>query len=411
MVQNTLIIGAGGVGGVTAHKCAQNNDILGNICIASRTLKKCEDLIQKIQQKNNINDKSKSLTARQIDVMDVAATAKLIKETQSSLVINVGSPYCNLPIMEACLEAGANYIDTAVHEEPGAMNEPFPWYADYEWTKRNEFNEKGLTAILSAGFDPGVVNAYAAYAIDKFDEIDSIDILDVNAGNHGKYFATNFDPEINLHELSEEVGYWENGTWKICDPHSKSMTYDFPVVGKKKLYLTGHDEVHSLAVNMNVRNIRFWMGFDDHYINCFNVLKNTGFLNNKPITTCDGIEVIPLRVVKACLPDPSSLAKDYKGFTCIGNLIKGSKDGQSKEIFIYNLCDHEKCYEEVGAQAVAYTAGAPPVAAAILLANGIWDPKKMVNVEELDPVPFINLLGKIGLPTEIVTNSQKDLDK
>ena len=401
MEDNTLIIGAGVVGSVTAHKCAQNNDVLGNICIASRTLDKCEKLIRSIHKKGSLKTKSKSLMARQIDAQNISAVAQLIKETRSSIVINVGSPHWHLSIMEACLETNAHYIDTAVHEESGAINEPYPWYQNYEWTKREKFKERGLTAVLSAGFDPGVVNAYCRYAGENFDQIESIDILDINAGNHGKYFATNFDPATNLHELMEEVGYWEDNVWKTCAPHSKSALYDLPVVGEQRLYLTGHDELHSLSLNISAKNIRFWMGFNDHYINCFNVLNNVGFLNNQPVTTVDGVTVTPLSVVKACLPDPTSLAENYTGYTCIGNLVKGEKNGEKKELFIYNICDHAACFEEVEAHAISYTAGTPPVAAAILVANGEWNVGKMVTVEELESQPFIDLLGDMGLPTEI----------
>ncbi len=401
MEDNTLIIGAGVVGSVTAHKCAQNNDVLGNICIASRTLDKCEKLIRSIHKKGSLKTKSKSLMARRIDAQDISAVAQLIKETRSSIVINVGSPHWHLSIMEACLETNAHYIDTAVHEESGAINEPYPWYQNYEWTKREKFKERGLTAVLSAGFDPGVVNSYCRYAVEHFDQIESIDILDVNAGNHGKYFATNFDPATNLHELMEEVGYWEDNIWKTCAPHSKSAVYDLPVVGEQRLYLTGHDELHSLSLNISAKNIRFWMGFNDHYINCFNVLNNVGFLNNQPVKTVDGVTVTPLSVVKACLPEPTSLAENYTGYTCIGNLVKGEKNGEKKELFIYNICDHAACFEEVEAHAISYTAGTPPVAAAILVAKGEWNVGEMVTVEELESQPFIDLLGDMGLSTEI----------
>lgn len=403
MKKNVLVIGAGGVGAVTVHKCAQHNDILGDICIASRTLKKCEDIIKNVHIKNNLKDSSKKLYARQLDASKSNNIIKLILATHSEIVLNVGSSAINRFVMEACIETGAAYVDTAVHEEEfEELNMPYPWYANYEWKKKPLFEEKGVTAILGAGFDPGVVNAYCAYALKhEFDKINVIDILDVNAGDHGKFFATNFDPEINLREIFEQVGYWENKQWKTCEHHSKSMKYEFPIVGKQKLYLMGHDEVHSLSINLDVDTVRFWMGFNDHYINCFKVLENIGLLNSQPIITAEGLEVVPLKVVKACLPNPMSLAENYTGKTCIGNLIKGKKDGKEKEIFIYNICDHQQCYQEVGSQAISYTAGVPPVAAAILIAKGIWDVKKMVNIEELNPDYFINLLNEIGLKTTI----------
>lgn len=402
MKKNILIIGAGGVANVVAHKCAQNNDVLGHICIASRTQSKCDAIIDSVRQKNNLKNQHYELYSRHIDAMDIPATIKLIEETHSEIVINVGIAFINMSVLQACLATGAAYIDTAIHEEPDKICENPPWYANYEWKYLNACKEKGLTAILGAGFDPGVVNAYCAYAVKHyFDEVDSIDIMDVNAGNHGKYFATNFDPEINFREFTGQVWTWINSQWVNKKPFSEKQTYDFPVVGEQSIYLTGHDELHSLSKNIKADNIRFWMGFSDHYINCFSVLKNIGLLSEQPVTTAEGLELVPLKVVKACLPDPASLAPNYTGKTCIGSLIKGIKDGNKQEVFIYNICDHKKCYQEVESQAISYTAGVPAAATAVLIANGTWDVKQMVNVEELNPDSFINLLNKMGLITEI----------
>jgi len=256
---------------------------------------------------------------------------------------------------------------------------------------------------MGIGFDPGVVNAWCALALKHhFDEIDTVDIIDVNAGSHGRYFATNFDPEINFREFVK-VWTWIDRKW-VCKPtHTIKWTVDLPVVGKQPVYLTGHDEVHSLSKNIDADSIRFWMGFSDHYINVFTVLRTLGLLSHKPVKTAEGLEVVPLKVVKACLPNPSSLAPNYTGKTCIGCLVHGTKDGKKKELYIYNICDHKECYDEVEAQAISYTAGVPPVAAAILVANGTWNPRTMVNVEELDPDPFVELLGDMGLTTEITT--------
>lgn len=401
MKKNVLIIGAGGVAHVTAHKCAMHNDILGDICIASRKQEKCDKIIESIHRKKNLKDKSKKLYSAQIDAMDIPAVVKLIKDTKSEIVINLGTAFINMSVLEACIEAGVTYMDTAIHEEPHKVCENPPWYGNYEWKRRDRCKEKGINAILGVGFDPGVVNAYAAYAVKHhFDKIDTIDILDVNAGDHGHYFATNFDPEINFREFTK-VWTWINRKWVEKKVHEQRWDYDFPVVGKQPVYLTGHDELHSLSKNIDANSIRFWMGFGDHYINVFTVLTKLGLLSTKPVKTAEGLEVVPLKVVKACLPDPLSLAKTYKGWTCIGNLIKGEKDGEHKEIFIYNNCDHAACYKEVESQAICYTAGVPPVAAAILVAQGKWNPKTMVNVEELDPDPFLKLLDKIGLPTKI----------
>lgn len=402
MGKNILIIGAGGVANVVAHKCAQNNAVLGDICIASRTKSKCDAIIESVRRKKNIQDTGRKIYSAQLDALNIADSVKLIKDTDSSIVINVGTAFINMSVLQACLETGAAYLDTAIHEEPDKICEDPPWYGNYEWTRLQECKEKGLTAILGVGFDPGVVNAYCAYAVKHhFDEVDSIDIMDVNAGDHGHFFATNFDPEINFREFTGKVWTWIDRQWVSKPVHSEKRKYDFPVVGRQTIYLSGHDELHSLSKNIDANSIRFWMGFSDHYINCFTVLKNIGLLSEQLVTTAEGLAVVPLKVVKACLPDPTSLAPGYKGKTCIGTLVKGKQDGESKEIFIYNTCDHEKCYNEVESQAISYTAGVPPVAAAILIANGKWDIKKMVNVEELDPDPFIDLLNKMGLSMEI----------
>ncbi|MFC1632190.1 saccharopine dehydrogenase family protein [Candidatus Omnitrophota bacterium] len=401
MKRNVLIIGAGGVGHVTAHKCAQNNDRLGDICIASRTRSKCDQIIESIKKKNNIKDAAKKIYARQIDCLDIPATVKLIKETNSQIVLNLAQPYVNMSLLTACVRTGAAYLDTAVHEEPHKGEEKPPWYANYDWPRKDECKKNGLSAILGAGFDPGVVNAYAALAVKHhFDMIDTIDIMDVNAGNHGKYFATNFDPEINFREF-RKIWNWIDRKWVLNQVHSVKMTYDFPVVGEQTVYLSGHDEVHSLARNIDANSIRFWMGFSDHYINVFSVLTNLGLTSEKPVQTAEGVKVVPLKLLKAILPDPLALAPNYTGKTCIGIHVKGLKGNSPKELFIYNVCDHAECYQEVESQAICYTAGVPPAAAAILIAQGIWDVRTMVNVEELDPDPFLDLLGKMGLPTEM----------
>ncbi|KEP68687.1 saccharopine dehydrogenase [Thioclava dalianensis] len=400
MKQNVLIIGAGGVAQVVAHKCAQNNDLFGDLHIASRTKSKCDAIIDSVHEKDAMKEKG-TFEAHALDAMDVAATAALIRETDAGIVINVGSAFVNKYVLDACIETGAAYIDTAIHEEPDKICEAPPWYGNYEWKKRDLCAEKGVTAILGAGFDPGVVNAYARFAIDRMDEVKSIDIVDINAGSHGKYFATNFDPEINFREFTGTVYYWEDQTWKELSMFESGKTWDLPVVGPSKAYQSGHDEVHSLATNYPQADVRFWMGFGDHYINVFTVLKNLGLLSEQPVKLAEGQEVVPLKVVKAVLPDPSSLAPDYTGKTCIGDLVRGTKDGEEVEIFVYNVADHKEAYEEVGSQGISYTAGVPPVAAAILIAQGEWDTKTMKNVEELDPKPFFTVLDRLGLPTRM----------
>ena len=401
MRKNVLIVGAGGVAQVVAHKCAQHNDVLGDIHIASRTVSKCEAILASVREKKSLKVTGK-LEAHALDAMDVAATVELIKKTNSQIVINVGSAFVNMTVLQACIETGAAYLDTAIHEDPLKICETPPWYANYEWKRRDICKEKGITAILGVGFDPGVVNAYAALAReDYFDKIDSIDIVDVNGGSHGRYFATNFDPEINFREFTGQVWSWQDGQWTSNRMFEVKKVWDLPVVGESTTYMTGHDEIHSLSRNFDVPHIRFWMGFGDHYINVFTVLKNLGLLSEQPIKTADGQAVVPLKVVKAVLPDPASLAPTYTGKTCIGDVVKGTKDGKPREVFVYNVSDHEAAYREVGSQAISYTAGVPPVAAAILIARGTWDVKEMKNVEELPPKPFLGLLNRIGLPTRI----------
>ena len=401
MKKNVLIIGAGGVAQVVAHKCAQHNDVLGNIHIASRTVEKCQQVIDSVREKGSLKVAGE-LQAHALDALDVEATKALINKTQSQLVINVGSSFVNMSVLQACIETGAAYLDTAIHEEPEKICETPPWYANYEWKRRELCAANKVTAVLGIGFDPGVVNAYAALAVNEyFDSVSDIDIIDINAGSHGKYFATNFDPEINFREFTGQVWSWQGSQWVSNKMFEVKRTDDLPVVGQHTSYMTGHDELHSLSQNLNVPNIRFWMGFGEHYINVFTVLNNLGLLSEQPVSTAEGLEVIPLKVVKAVLPDPSSLAPDYQGKTCIGDLVRGKKDGKDKEVFIYNVADHAEAYQEVGSQGISYTAGVPAVAAAILIANGEWDVEKMVNVEELPPKPFINLLNTMGLPSRI----------
>jgi hypothetical protein len=399
--KNCLIIGAGGVAQVVAHKCAQNNDVLGDLHIASRTVSKCDVIIASVHEKSAMKVDG-VFKAHALDATDTAAVAALIRETGCEIVINVGSPFVNMSVLEACIETGAAYMDTAIHEEQDKICETPPWYGNYEWKRRDACKNANVTAILGVGFDPGVVNAYARLAADEYlDNVESIDIVDINAGSHGKWFSTNFDPEINFREFTGTVYSWQNGAWQSNKMFEVGHEYDLPVVGKQKAYMTGHDEVHSLSNRYPEADVRFWMGFGDHYINVFTVLKNLGLLSEQPVKTAEGQEVIPLKVVKAVLPDPSSLAPDYTGKTCIGDFVKGTKDGKPAEVFIYNISDHKDAYNEVGSQGISYTAGVPPVAAAILIANGTWDVGEMANVEDLDPKPFLGLLNEIGLPTRI----------
>jgi len=396
-VTNVLIIGAGGVGSAVTHKCAQHNEELGDICLASRTLSKCEHIVETVNERNSLENSDGKLTVAKLDAKDADAVAGLITRNESSIVLNAGSPHCNIAIIEACLRTGAHYLDTALYEKEGDFNVPPPWYANNEWKYRDRFSAAGVTGVLGIGFDPGAVNAFCAYVHKHLiDDIDSIDIMDVNAGDHGHYFATNFDPEVNLREIMEDVLYWENGEWVSIPCHSKSRSYDFPVVGEHKVYSMGHDELHSLAANIPARRIEFWMGFNDRYISVFNVLNQLGLLSGDAVDV-EGVPVVPLKLLKAVLPDPASLAAGYKGKVCIGCLVKGRSQGKAREVFIYTSCEHADCFADIGAQAISYTTAVPLVTAALLIARGDWNVRKLVNVEELDPDPFMALMPAVGL--------------
>lgn len=399
MKRNILVIGAGGVAHVAVHKLVGHAGELSEIHIATRSIAKADAIVASVRAKGR-RDAPLALHTHTLDAMDVAATAALIRRSQARIVLNLGSAFLNMSVLQACLETGAAYIDTAIHEDPAQICETPPWYNNYEWQRREACAQAGVTAILGAGFDPGVVNAYARLAVDEyFDRVDSIDIIDVNAGSHGRYFATNFDPEVNFREFTGTVWSWQGRKWTAARMFEHRREWDLPVVGRQTTYLTGHDELHSLSQHLDVPDIRFWMGFSEHYINVFTVLKNLGLLSEKPVRTAEGLEVVPLKVVKAVLPDPASLAPTYKGKTCIGNLVRGTHHGKPREVFIYNIADHGQSYREVGSQAIAYTAGVPAAAAALLVVRGTWDVRRMVNVEQLPVRPFLELLAENGLET------------
>jgi saccharopine dehydrogenase-like NADP-dependent oxidoreductase len=400
--KNVLIIGAGGVAQVTAHKVAQWAAEFGDLHIANRTQAKADAIIQSLREKGH----DMAWTSHALDAMDADAVEALIRQVDAGIVINVGTAFINMTVLEGCIRTGAAYIDTAIHEDPAKICETPPWYGNYEWKRREDVAKAGITAILGAGFDPGVVNAYARLAEDEyFDKVDSIDIVDINAGSHGRWFATNFDPEINFREFTGTVYSWQKGAWQENRMFEVGREWDLPVVGKRTAYLSGHDEVHSLSARYPQADVRFWMGFGEHYINVFTVLQKLGLLSEKPVTLADGTDVVPLKVVKAVLPDPASLAPDYEGKTCIGDLVRGTRDGKEAEVFIYNVADHKEAFEEVGSQGISYTAGVPPVAAAILIARGPWDAGKMANVEDLPARPFLELLGEMGLLTRVIDAS------
>jgi carboxynorspermidine synthase len=397
-----LQIGAGGVGSVIAHKVAQNNHILGDLILASRTQAKCDRILSSIARCGNRKDTSRRLESRPLDAHDLDSVARLIDEVKPKLVINAGPPWVNVDIMEACLRTGTPYLDTSVATDLCSPGQQVPEAYDPQWAFRERYAKAGLTAILGAGFDPGVVSVFAAYAWKHlFDEIDSIDVLDVNAGNHGRKFATNFDPETNLLEIQGDSFYWENGQWKRVPCHTRSMQYTFPEVGGFTLYSMAHDEVRSLAEFIPAKRVEFWMGFSENYLRYFNVLRDIGMLSPEPVTTSDGITVSPLKVLKALLPEPTSLAPAYTGKTCIGTLVRGRMRGEPRSKFLYNICDHAEAYREVESQAISYTTGVPAVTAALLFFSGEWARPGVNNIEQLDPDPFLKLMPSVGLSWEI----------
>ena len=389
-----IIIGAGGVGNVVAHKCAQLPEIFHEIVLASRTVSKCEAIAADVAAKQG-----RTLKTAAIDADDVAATTEFLKAEQPDLVINVALPYQDLPLMDACLAAGVDYLDTANYEPLDEAKFEYKWQWDYQ----DRFKEAGLTALLGSGFDPGVTNMFCAYAQKHlFDEIETIDILDANAGDHGHHFATNFNPEINIREITANGRYWEEGEWKEVDPMSVYQVYDFPVVGKQDAYLLYHEELESLCQNIKgLKRIRFWMTFSEKYLTHLRVLENVGMTSIKPIEV-NGATIAPIEFLRHVLPDPGSLGPRTKGNTCIGCDIVGTKDGQKNCIFIYNTCDHQECYQEVSSQAISYTTGVPAMIGAQMILRGLWKQPGVWNMEQNDPDPFMEELNLRGLPWQVI---------
>jgi saccharopine dehydrogenase (NAD+, L-lysine forming) len=385
-----LIIGAGGVGGVVAHKCAQARDVFAQITLASRTLEKCEKIAARLPR---------PIKTAQVDADDIARTAALIDRVGPDLVINVALPYQDLSIMEACLKTGVHYLDTANYEPPEEAAFSYNW----QWAFHERFRGANLTALLGCGFDPGVTNIFCAYALKHhFDEIISIDIMDCNAGVHGYPFATNFNPEINIREITAQGRYWEDGRWKETEALSVHREFDFPRIGNREMYLMYHEELESLVKHIpGLKRIRFWMTFSQEYLTHLRVLQNVGMTRIDPVFF-QGREIVPLQFLKALLPDPASLAANYRGQTNIGCMIEGVKGGKRRKCYIYNVCDHQSAYREVGAQAISYTTGVPAVIGAKMLLTGKWAGAGVFNVEQFDPDPFMADLPRYGLPwTEV----------
>jgi len=390
-MSRVVIVGAGGVGSVVAHKCAQVPEVFSEIMLASRTLAKCEAIAASVRERTG-----RSVAVRQLDADDVGQTVGLLREFRPQVLINVALPYQDLPLMDACLEAGVDYLDTANYEPPHEAKFEYKW----QWAYQDRFQEKGLMALLGSGFDPGVTNVYCAYAQKHlFDEIHELDIIDCNAGDHGQPFATNFNPEINIREVTQRGRYWERGEWVETDPLSWSMTFDFPDgIGPKKCYLMYHEELESLVQNLRgLKRARFWMTFSDNYLNHLRVLENVGMTSIEPVEF-QGQKIVPLQFLKAVLPEPASLGPLTKGKTCIGCLMKGVKNGKPRTIYIYNVCSHEDAYREVGSQAISYTTGVPAMIGAMLMATGVWRVPGVWNMEQLDPDPFMEKLNVHGLP-------------
>lgn len=393
MSKKVLIIGAGGVGNVVAHKCAQAPEHFSEILLASRNENKCKAIAADVKAATG-----RAIATAALDADNVQATVALLQSFKPDLVINVALPYQDLPIMDACLHAGVHYLDTANYEPPNHAKFEYSW----QWAYRERYAKAGLTALLGSGFDPGVTNVFCAHAQKHlFDTIETIDILDANAGDHGYPFATNFNPEINIREITQRGRYWEDGEWKETDPLSVKQVYDYPVVGPKDSYLLYHEELESLAKNIKgLRRIRFFMTFSERYLTHLRVLENVGMTRIDPIDFQGG-KIVPIQFLKALLPDPASLGPRTKGKTCIGCEITGMKDGKRRKVFIYNVCDHQECYAEVKSQAISYTTGVPAAIGAMMVASGLWRKPGVWNMEEMDPDPFMAELNKRGLPWHV----------
>ncbi|EEA8807400.1 saccharopine dehydrogenase family protein [Campylobacter upsaliensis] len=391
---NLLIIGAGGVSRVASVKCAMNSDVFTKITLASRTKSKCDAIASFIKERLGV-----SVETAEIDADNVEAVVTLIQKTGAEILLNLALPYQDLSLMDACLKTGIHYIDTANYEHPDLAKFEYK----EQWAKDESFKKAGILGLLGSGFDPGVTNVFCAYAKQNlFDEIHYIDILDCNAGDHGYAFATNFNPEINLREVSAKGRYFENGKWIETEPMKIKMEWDYPEVGVKDSYLLYHEELESLVKNIpSLKRIRFFMTFGQSYLTHMKCLENVGMLGIKPVKH-KGVEIVPIEFLKTLLPDPASLGERTKGYTNIGCVIRGVKDGKDKQVYIYNVCNHEECFKETLSQAVSYTTGVPAMIGAKLVARGIWSGVGVKNMEEFDAKPFMDELNSQGLPWKIL---------
>lgn len=382
-----LIIGAGGVGTVVAFKVAAHPEVFSEIMLASRTKSKCDDISKAIGANN--------IVTAQVDADNVPELVTLINSFKPAMVLNVALPYQDLTIMEACLQTGVHYLDTANYEPKDEAKFEYSW----QWKLHDKFKEKGLLAVLGCGFDPGVTQVFTAFAAKHyFDEIHYLDIVDANAGSHGKAFATNFNPEINIREVTQKGKYWENGEWIETEPHEISAMINYPDIGPKKSYLLYHEELESLVKNFpTIKRARFWMTFGDEYLTHLRVIQNIGMGSIEPVLY-NGMEIVPLQFLKAVLPNPGDLGENYTGWTSIGCRIKGIKDGKEKTYYVWNNCSHEVAYKETGTQGVSYTTGVPAMIGAMMMLTGKWSGAGVYNVEEFNPDPFMEKLNTEGLP-------------
>ena len=398
-MSKVLIIGAGGVSRVVVHKCAQRKDIFSAITLASRTKSKCDAIAAEITDFD--------IKTACVDADNVPELVALIRLEKPRLVINVALPYQDLTIMDACLETGVDYLDTANYEPLDTAHFEYSW----QWAYDERFREKGIMALLGSGFDPGVTNVYTALAAKTYlDEIHELDIIDANAGSHGQPFATNFNPEINIREVTATCRHWENGQWVETAPLSTKRVFDFPEgIGPMNIFRLYHEEMESIVKHIpTIRKAQFWMTFSDNYLKHLEVLQNVGMTRIDEVEY-NGLKIVPLQFLKAVLPDPGSLGPLTKGRTCIGVIARGLKDGQRKQVYIYNISDHEKCYKEVNSQAISYTTGVPAVVGGIMMLTGQWHKPGVWNMEQFDPQPFLDEVGPMGLPYVVVEGEWPEL--
>ena len=389
-MSRVLVIGAGGVGSVAVHKMAMCKEVFSHITLASRRRSKCEGIATSVRQRTGV-----TIATAELDADDVAATTALIEAVEPGLVVNLALPYQDLAIMEACLAAGVSYLDTANYEPRDEARFEYSW----QWAYQERFEAAGLMALLGCGFDPGVTSVFTSYARKHLlDRIDSLDILDCNGGDNGLPFATNFNPEINIREVTAPCRHWENGGWVEGPPLAEKQVFEFEQVGPRNIYMMYHEELESLArFYPEIRRIRFWMTFGDSYLKHLEVLRNVGMTRIDPVMF-EGREVIPLQFLKALLPEPSSLGSVTRGKTNIGVIATGEKNGEGKTIYVLNICDHETAFAETGSQAVSYTTGVPAMIGAALMLTGKWKGAGVFNMEQLDPDPFMEMLNRHGLP-------------